>query len=1498
VFCLLLPGKHVEGLVVRLLMVSNHMVGAFTADVADKDIKEGLRQAFHPEISKVPVFMKKLEDSKPCVAILFVLLTKGRSSPALMKMMHLLQSIDGLAAGAKWKEFDKAEIRSSRLVEFKNDGLAGALNRNHREFSRQQLQKFNLTSVSNDIYIKVNDVGLQGIEDKYFRPAEMRTDGQKWQTGNHVRLLQEESCSSSTTSSTKQFREALRTLKTQYDLFIQSTTDSDAPYHEQLELDLADALISAAILTGALNSEEVMAKPSNYKPEVVEVCEHMHQVRCAAVTIMMRRVQLRYKLVLAFNALENPQQSESGYVMGVFGFLNEDARCQDASIKEFETKIKNLPRLREKFTFDDHLLINERTQTVSITDKQREHLLKFALHEATRFEAITMPGWTALACVNHHPGEFVGGGLIPVKAAQALLTWMVSLADVIPHAQACESAFKAKIDAQKELEAEKTRMGYPVPPRDDNDKKSKAFWATFCSLNADFAKGGGRSPEDVLVYLNKFWPRTWDDTERKWVFKNAADDCEKDWLPDGLHVAGLKPFVVFCGEKDMYKYKGVFEDELKKKLESAIHNSADPATVHLLLSQPSIGTSLSEEERQNSRHLASFASSSINTRDGECEACIGRCALHTCSGATIFSHLVRRVLELKKLCTDIALKLDVIHGARALQSGSTASSFTAGYDALNQLLVAAMNRREDRAGIKQDKQDNLEGWRASTSFQQMTNLVASLANFLSELGVSELEAAISDRLRLDAYKEAVCANPSQSKEVVFKVAATLSGRQWKKVGDEKPLKGRNLEHAHLAKALGHKTEFEEREWEAFGIKDLDKDDFILSDRSLGSRWMEVDSDEGKKAAKAGTLLKNDELAKGLQQKVDFSQQEVDKFTLGELFCKDSIIKVQGEPSKYFKPDRALGSRWMEVDSDEGKKAAKAGTLLKNDRFAKCLKQQVEFSQQELDKFKLGKLFCEDSIIKVRGEHTAAKYFKPDKSLGSRWMEVDSDEGKKAAKAGTLLKNDELAKGLQQKVEFSQQEVDKFTLGELSCKDSIIKVRGQPSKYFKPDPGQSYFEPVVFEVQKNALDDGAVRADLLRLACAMLASDLTRKHFEASRNLLHSLASLMPMLQAGCGHVATCADLAILVMACAQGADVTPSILLNCFEDGTDQVWETAGFGLKFVGSWPLLPVVLSQMLSEYVGGESIVPVCSGLCSGGSCCKSNKYQQLMAWLLHGYSIPVTHPAAVGPGDQEHLRKAVYQRQERRLSLMSLAFACNVFHCVEISGTRVGHSLTVCMVDVRDKLVVWYDNEELPMRNYGRLVRVERGDTNLRLHLQSITLSQSASGSIVLHLSDCPGAETKGLLQRRDNDLPWPLLPGLGNWEQGAEYEMVQASLKDFASAFEICLETSPVNLFSRTLVPTMGANFPIFLETLLQTLMEFLLAKGDPYGDTRSMRADLLHTLATCEAWELLQAFLDACRKHLGLPVLQQMLNAHDRNDQMTLVLRPPPHSTFPLPDLR
>ena len=92
---------------------------------------------------------------------------------------------------------------------------------------------------------------------------------------------------------------------------------------------------------------------------------------------------------------------------------------------------------------------------------------------------------------------------------------------------------------------------------------------------------------------------------------------------------------------------------------------------------------------------------------------------------------------------------------------------------------------------------------------------------------------------------------------------------------------------------------------------------------------------------------------------------------------------------------------------------------------------------------------------------------------------------------------------------------------------------------------------------------------------------------------------------------------------------------------------------------------------------------------------------------------------------------------------------------------------------------HDDQELPMRNFGKLLAVEHGDSSFRLHLQSITSSHLTSGHhIILNLSCYPGTETKALLRRKNSEQPWSMLPGLGTWEEGAEYDMVPASLEDF------------------------------------------------------------------------------------------------------------------------
>ena len=191
----------------------------------------------------------------------------------------------------------------------------------------------------------------------------------------------------------------------------------------------------------------------------------------------------------------------------------------------------------------------------------------------------------------------------------------------------------------------------------------------------------------------------------------------------------------------------------------------------------------------------------------------------------------------------------------------------------------------------------------------------------------------------------------------------------------------------------------------------------------------------------------------------------------------------------------------------------------------------------------------------------------------------------------------------------------------------------------------------------------------------------------------------------------------------------------------------------------------------------------------------------------------------------------------------------------------------------------------MRNFGKLLAVEHGDSSFRLHLQPITSSHLTSGHhIILNLSCYPGTETKALLRRKNSEQPWSMLPGLGTWEEGAEYDMVPASLEDFASAFDYCLKARPDNLFSKFLAPKIGATQGM----LLQILMGFVLAPGNVYGATRSMCADLLHVLAAWGTCEQLQAFLCACYEQLDAAVVTEMLNTHDRIDQMTLVLVPPP----------
>ena len=55
---------------------------------------------------------------------------------------------------------------------------------------------------------------------------------------------------------------------------------------------------------------------------------------------------------------------------------------------------------------------------------------------------------------------------------------------------------------------------------------------------------------------------------------------------------------------------------------------------------------------------------------------------------------------------------------------------------------------------------------------------------------------------------------------------SASGLHWKEAGRTVPTHGRDLANAELAEALRHRSSFEQREWDAFGIEDLRMDDYI------------------------------------------------------------------------------------------------------------------------------------------------------------------------------------------------------------------------------------------------------------------------------------------------------------------------------------------------------------------------------------------------------------------------------------------------------------------------------------------------------------------------------------------------------------------------------------------------------------------------------------------------------------------------------------------------
>ena len=117
-----------------------------------------------------------------------------------------------------------------------------------------------------------------------------------------------------------------------------------------------------------------------------------------------------------------------------------------------------------------------------------------------------------------------------------------------------------------------------------------------------------------------------------------------------------------------------------------------------------------------------------------------------------------------------------------------------------------------------------------------------------------------------------------------------SGLKWRKCGDTQPTSGRSLINAKLANALARKVAFTQQEWDAFGIRDLRIDHFVMANDSY---FKPVDAS----APHNGQLLANSKLAEALARKTEFGEEEWDGFGIKDL----RMAHVVKSGNSYFAP---------------------------------------------------------------------------------------------------------------------------------------------------------------------------------------------------------------------------------------------------------------------------------------------------------------------------------------------------------------------------------------------------------------------------------------------------------------------------------------------------------------------------------------------------------------------------------------------------------------------
>eukprot|EP00288_Rhodomonas_lens_P003621 CAMPEP_0177733912 /NCGR_PEP_ID=MMETSP0484_2-20121128/23942_1 /TAXON_ID=354590 /ORGANISM="Rhodomonas lens, Strain RHODO" /LENGTH=1197 /DNA_ID=CAMNT_0019247333 /DNA_START=36 /DNA_END=3625 /DNA_ORIENTATION=- len=286
--------------------------------------------------------------------------------------------------------------------------------------------------------------------------------------------------------------------------------------------------------------------------------------------------------------------------------------------------------------------------------EQRKHELKDSERIAVA-EYCSGAEWESSAA-------FVAGGFFSkdAKKLKPLSAWLNALREAVRMVDECDAQASGVKSFDEAVTKFVAKIRYPKPDKKEEKKmNNNAFWTRLARDNPLLGRGEPNE-DNALVFVEHFWPATWDDTTGEW--QSASGETEY-WFSAQMvgrsDVAGMQELTSFEA------YKGLLVDDGVWAMHRALATCAAKEVVEFLFDQPLIGQGAQTEEADSdtkrwlARHPLDSRFVHVTT-SASCEACSGkRGAVHECSGSTCFGFLIRKVQaqlsELQRLQGHLAI---------------------------------------------------------------------------------------------------------------------------------------------------------------------------------------------------------------------------------------------------------------------------------------------------------------------------------------------------------------------------------------------------------------------------------------------------------------------------------------------------------------------------------------------------------------------------------------------------------------------------------------------------------------------------------------------------------------------------------------------------------------------------------------------------------------------------------------------------------------------------